>query len=73
MVLNLETKFYHTLNSTAVMMWKAIGRGQKTKTELAGQLASEFNVGETRALEDVSVAIREFEHEGFLLRRPVRL
>ncbi len=65
-VLNLETKFYHTLNSTAVALWKALQQGLCTDQELARLLASEFEVDEARALSDVEVALREFEREGLL-------
>jgi hypothetical protein len=71
-VLNLETKFYHTLNSTAVTLWKALERGARTDTELASTLVSEFEVDEAQALADVAVALLEFEREGLLLRRGAR-
>jgi len=71
-VLNLETKFYHTLNPTAVTLWKALEQGIRSNTELASKLASEFQVDEAQALADVAVALLEFEREGFLLRRGAR-
>ena len=71
-VLNLETKFYHTLNSTAVALWKALEQGVRSDTELATKLVSAFEVDEAQALADVAVALLEFEHEGFLLRRGAR-
>jgi len=67
-VLNLETKFYHTLNSTAVTLWKALQQGTRTDAELASKLVSEFEVDEARALADVATALSEFEREGFLIR-----
>ncbi len=67
-VLNLETKFYHTLNSTAVALWKALQQGAKTDQELAIKLTREFEVDEARALTDVATALSEFEREGFLIR-----
>jgi hypothetical protein len=71
-VLNLETKFYHTLNSTAVTLWKSIELGARTNAELASALVSEFQVDEAQALADIPVALLEFEREGFLLRRGAR-
>ena len=68
-VLNLETKFYHTLNTTAVALWKALQQGIHTDRELATKLVSEFDVEEARALTDVAAALSEFEREGFLTRR----
>ena len=67
-VLNLETKFYHTLNPTAVALWKALQQGARTNAELAAKLVSEFEVDEARALTDVTGALSEFEREGFLSR-----
>jgi hypothetical protein len=71
-VLNLETKFYHTLNSAAVTLWKALERGARTDAELAGRLVSEFEVDEAQALADVAVALLEFERDGLLVRRDAR-
>ena len=71
-VLNLETKFYHTLNSTAVTLWKALEHGAQTNAELASKLVSEFHVEQAQATADVAVALLEFEREGFLLPRGVR-
>jgi len=67
-VLNLETKFYHTLNSTAVTLWKSIERGTVSNEELAQALVREFQVEQAQALTDVEVALVEFEREGFLAR-----
>lgn len=68
-VLNLETKFYHTLNSTAVSLWRSLERGACTNAELAAALVSEFEVDEAQALADTEVAVLEFEREGLLLNR----
>jgi len=70
-VLNLETKFYHTLNSTAVSLWKAIERGVNTQQALANELVVEFEVDEETALADVALALGEFEHQGLLVRADV--
>ena len=71
-VLNLETKFYHTLNSTAVTLWKSLEQGAQTNAELASALLSKFEVDEAQASADVAVALLEFEREGFLLPRDPR-
>lgn len=67
-VLNLETKIYHTLNATAVTLWKALERGVHEDADLANQLVGDFEVDPERALSDVTVALAEFEREGFLAR-----
>jgi len=67
-VLNLETKFYHTLNSTAVSLWKALEAGVSSQQELASKIVSDFEVDEETALADVASALEEFEREGLLAR-----
>ncbi|HTA88015.1 MAG TPA: PqqD family protein [Polyangiaceae bacterium] len=66
-VLNLETKFYHTLNPAAVTLWKALEAGLVTDHELASKLVTEFEVDEAQALADVQTALGEFEREGLLI------
>ena len=65
-VLNLESKFYHTLNATAVALWRGIEQGIAGERALARLLVSQFEVEETQALRDVKAALLEFEREGFL-------
>lgn len=67
-VLNLQTKFYHTLNTTAVTLWKALDAGMTTEQDLARALATEFEVEEAQALADIRVALGELEQEGLLTR-----
>jgi coenzyme PQQ synthesis protein D (PqqD) len=67
-VLNLQTKFYHTLNATAVTLWKALDAGASSERELAAKLVTEFEVEEAQALADVHAALGEFEHQGLLVR-----
>ena len=69
-VLNLETKFYHTLNTSAVVLWKALdaSAGASTERELARTLVSEFEVDEETALADVVVALAELKADGLLVR-----
>jgi hypothetical protein len=67
-VLNLDTKFYHTLNTTAVELWKALEAGATTERELARKLVAEFEVDEDSASADVAAALDEFEREGLLVR-----
>ena len=68
MVLNLQTKFYHTLNTSAVVLWKALEGGASTEQELARKLVAQFEVEEPHALADVALVLRELEHEGLLVR-----
>lgn len=65
-VLNLQTKFYHTLNTTAVTLWKALDAGVTAEQALAQKLAAEFEVDEPQALADIRIALRELEQDGLL-------
>ncbi len=65
-VLNLDTKFYFTLNTTAVVLWKELARGAKTRRELAVSLVDEFEVQEAEAAFDVALLIDELLAEGLV-------
>jgi Coenzyme PQQ synthesis protein D (PqqD) len=68
-VLNLETKFYHTLNATAVSVWRALEAGVVTQGELALKLTNDFEVAEDTALADIAVVLADFEREGLVVRQ----
>ncbi len=70
-VLNLDTKFYFTLNSTAVALWKALRSGAFTPRELAHELALEFEVEEDVAEHDVLELLAQLLAEGLLERSTV--
>src|SRR5688572_23372694 len=67
-VLNLDTKFYFTLNTTAVAVWKELARGTTTRRELAGILVGEFDVAEGEAASDVALLVDELLAEGLVER-----
>ena len=67
-VLNMDTKFYFTLNTTAVVLWKELVRGSKTRHELAASLVGEFEVQEADAASDVALLIDELLAEGLVER-----
>ena len=67
-VLNLDTKFYFTLNTTAVALWKELARGARTRPELCASLVNEFEVDEAKAASDVDVLIDELLAEGLIER-----
>jgi hypothetical protein len=69
-VLNLDTKFYFTLNATAVSLWKELVRGARTRHELASSLIGEFEVQEAEAASDVALLIEELLAEGLVERVP---
>lgn len=67
-LLHLETKFYFTLNRTAVVVWKAIEAvelGERaTEAAVAEQLARTFRVTVEQAARDVDVLLRELADGG---------
>jgi hypothetical protein len=65
-VLNLETKFYFTLNATAVVVWKELLLAPKTRAELSARLVSEFEVEEAVAASDVALLVDELLREGLV-------
>jgi len=67
-VLNIESKFYFTLNSTAVVVWKELASGARTRAELASSLVSAFEVGEAEAAADVELLMTELLAEGLVER-----
>lgn len=58
-LLDLDTKFYFTLNETGVAVWKSLAHRQTNATDLAASLAADFEVTPAQALEDVSALLGE--------------
>lgn len=53
-LLDLDSKFYFTLNETAIFVWKQLGdRGGLTRAELAERLSRHFDVDRARAASDL--------------------
>jgi hypothetical protein len=67
-ILNLETKYYFTLNTTGVALWQALENGAGTAREIAQALARTFEVDEAKALEDVEDVLRELVAEHLVER-----
>lgn len=54
-LLDLDSKFYFTLNETAIFVWKTLSGGAPaTEDELAARLTATFEVDMTRAREDLA-------------------
>ena len=62
-ILNLETKYYFTLNATGVVLWKALEGGARTPQEIVARLVGEFEVEEAEALADVRAVLDELLSE----------
>jgi hypothetical protein len=67
-ILNLDTKYYFTLNQTGVALWQALEAGAHTAREIAQELARMFEVDEAEALEDVRDVLRELLAEQLVER-----
>jgi hypothetical protein len=67
-ILNLDTKFYFTLNETGVALWQALEGGAGTAREIARELAQKFEVEESEALDDVRAVLLELVAEHLVER-----
>jgi hypothetical protein len=67
-LLNLDTKFYYSLNRTAVFVWKAIfSKTARTTPEIAKKLTESFRVEIADAERDVGAIVEEMLADGLLL------
>lgn len=67
-LLHLDTKFYYTLNRTAVVVWKALSEGERaTPGEIAARLSEAFRVEPGVAERDVIAILDELVADGLLL------
>ena len=72
-LLDLESKFYFTLNATGVAVWKLLASGEaETAAELAARIARDFDAPSLEAVEaDVAALLAELSAEGLIRpRRP---
>ena len=68
-VLQLTTKFYYTLNRTAVALWKSLREDEARSVDaLATDLALRFEVTAEQARDDVTPLLDELEREGMVAR-----
>ena len=69
-VLHLDTKFYYTLNPTAVFVWKALGgREPRTIAAIAHDLTRAFRVELAEAERDVIRIVGEMLADGLVIER----
>jgi Coenzyme PQQ synthesis protein D (PqqD) len=67
-LLNLDTKFYYSMNRTAVFVWKAISaKTARTTPEIAKKLTESFRVEVPDAERDVGAIVEEMLADGLLL------
>jgi hypothetical protein len=65
-LLNLDTKYYYTLNSTGLRIWQIMD-DLKDPLEIAQKLAIEYEVEEERAMASVVKVIEKLEQEKLIL------
>jgi hypothetical protein len=67
-VLDLDTKFYFTLNRTGVFVWKELtgGREGVTPEAIANKLEQRFDVGQDAAVQDVLHILETMAGEGLV-------
>lgn len=69
-LLHLDTKFYYTLNPTAVFVWKALsGAPARSTSAIAEELTRVFRVERDVAERDVIAIIAEMLADGLLLEQ----
>jgi hypothetical protein len=67
LILDLETKFYFTLNPTGLVVWKVLGDADGvTAADLAKALVDAFDVEPSTALDDVQNLLRRLLDEGLV-------
>jgi hypothetical protein len=66
-LLNLETKFYFTLNRTAVFIWKTLAEHPKTtRAALTSALVTTFQVDAAAAERDLDALLQEMVDDGLV-------
>ncbi len=70
-LLHLDTKFYFTLNSTGVVVWKALAaaEGEDDVASIARKLAEEFRVTPEIAERDVQTVLDQLRDDGLVTQR----
>jgi hypothetical protein len=67
-LLHLDTKFYYTLNPTAVLVWNALEDGSaESVSRIAERIAQEFQVERDAAERDVEALFQDMIAGGLVL------
>ncbi|GIW46957.1 MAG: hypothetical protein KatS3mg078_0838 [Deltaproteobacteria bacterium] len=67
-LLNLDTKYYYSLNETGLRIWKIMDEC-RSSLEVAKRLANEYAVSVERAREGVERLMGELEKEGLIITK----
>ena len=65
-LLDLDTKYYYTLNSTGLRIWQIIDE-LKDPLEIAQRLVAEYEVDKVKAIKSVVKVIEKLEQEKLIL------
>jgi hypothetical protein len=65
-LLNLDTKYYYTLNSTGLRIWQIMDE-LKDPLEIAQKLAIDYEVDKEKAKASVVRLIEELKQEGLII------
>jgi len=66
-LLNLETKYYFSLNETGCFLWKILDKpAGASEAELVTELTREFDVDPERAKADIADFVKELVSEGLI-------
>jgi len=66
-LLHLDTKFYFTLNATAVVVWKSLAEVLPDEAAIAERIAARFRVDRETAARDVASVLGEMLADGLVL------
>jgi len=66
-LLHLDTKFYFTLNPTAVIVWKSLAEPLAGPGAIAERITTLFRVDQETAARDVDSVLREMLADGLVL------
>lgn len=69
-LLDLETKFYFTLNRTGVVVWRSLEAGPEDANTLSDTLCDEFDVDADTALDDVQNLLSDLVENSLLVEIP---
>ena len=68
-LLHMDSKFYFTLNTTGVVVWKALAERAEGIDAIAERLVTEFQVEPAVARRDVSAVIDSLLADGLIASR----
>jgi len=65
-LLHLGTKVYYTLNSTGLVVWRALAAGERRADAIVAQLVEGFDVTDDRARGDVAKVLSDLREARLL-------